>query len=596
MPVARLGGSASVCDRVWLMTTQRKTVLATAALVAGVGAAWLAARRDFEPYQTADWPLALLVGWSFVGSGLVAWSQQPRNRLGPAMVFTGFAWFLTFLTDAHVPWLFTVGTALQSVYLVGFVFIVLSFPTGRLRGRLDRALIWAAAALVSVVEVVSLLFSNSTAVLCSGCPRNVFEISRNDRLADGILQGQRISGALLALFTVALLVRRWRSANEPQRRGMAPVLWAGSATIAVLAVSIGNDAVGEPLGQAAKWALDAVFASVPIAVLVVLLQRRLARGAVAGLVVELGDRSRGSDLRDALARALGDPALELAYWFEAGDRYVDADGRAVELPASDATRVATVVERDGRPVAALLHDPVLVENLQLVESVCAAAALTLENERLQAELRARLAELRASRARLVEAGAAERRRIERDLHDGAQQRLISIAMSLGLVEARLPVDPGSAAPIVREAREALGLALSELRELSQGIYPSILSERGLAAALDELARGAAVPVALDVRLPGRLPAPVEAAAYFVVSEALANAGKHSHASDARVTATVVGGVLTLEIADDGIGGAGGGSGTGLRGLADRVEALGGRFAIASPPGRGTTIRAEIPCV
>jgi hypothetical protein len=155
----------------------------------------------------------------------------------------------------------------------------------------------------------------------------VFEISRNDGLANGILQGQRISGALLALFTVALLVRRWRSANEPQRRSIAPVLWAGSATIAVLAVSIGNDAVGEPLRQAAKWALDAVFASVPIAVLVVLLQRRLARGAVAGLVVELGDRSQGSDLRDALARALGDPALELAYWFGAGDRYVDADGR-----------------------------------------------------------------------------------------------------------------------------------------------------------------------------------------------------------------------------------------------------------------------------
>jgi signal transduction histidine kinase len=214
---------------------------------------------------------------------------------------------------------------------------------------------------------------------------------------------------------------------------------------------------------------------------------------------------------------------------------------------------------------------------------------------LQAELRARLVELRASRARLVEAGAAERRRIERDLHDGAQQRLISIAMSLGLVEARLPEDPLSAAPIVREAREALGLALAELRELSQGIYPSILSERGLAAALDELARGAALPVTLDARLPGRLPAPVEAAAYFVVSEALANAAKHSHANEARVTASVADRMLVLQVADDGIGGAGGDAGTGLRGLADRVEALGGRFTITSPPGRGTTIRAEIPC-
>jgi signal transduction histidine kinase len=213
---------------------------------------------------------------------------------------------------------------------------------------------------------------------------------------------------------------------------------------------------------------------------------------------------------------------------------------------------------------------------------------------LQAELRARLAELRASRARLVEAGAAERRRIERDLHDGAQQRLISIAMSLGLVEARLPDDPLSVGPIVREARAALGVALAELRELSQGIFPSILSERGLAAALEELARGSALPVALDARLPGHLPAPVEAAAYFVVSEALANAAKHSHASDVRVTASVAGGRLLVEVGDDGIGAAGG-PGTGLRGLADRIEALGGSFTITSPPGRGTTLRAEIPC-
>jgi hypothetical protein len=287
-------------------------LLAPAALAAGLGAAWLAVGRDFEPYQTADWPLALLVGWSFVGSGLVAWRQRPHNRLGPAMVFTGFAWFATFLTDAHGRWLFTAGTAVQSVYLVGFVFIVLSFPSGRLHGRVDRALLWAAVALVSVVEIVSLFFSDSGAVLCSGCPGNVLELSRNDGLANGILQGQRIGGALLALLTVALLVKRWRSASGPQRRGVAPVLWAGSATIAVLAVSIANDAAGEPLGQAAKWALSAVFASVPIAVGVVLLQRRLARSSIAGLVVELGERAQGSDLRDALARALGDPSLELA--------------------------------------------------------------------------------------------------------------------------------------------------------------------------------------------------------------------------------------------------------------------------------------------
>ena len=569
--------------------------MALAALAAGVGAALLAAGRVDEPYQTADAPLALLVGWTFVASGLVAWRQRPGNRLGPVMIFTGFAWFATFLTDAHAGWPFTLGTAIQSVYLVGFVYLVLSFPTGRLRGRADMALIAGAIALVTVVEWTSLLFSESHAVLCDRCPPNVLLVERNDGLASGLLQLQRITGVALALLTVVLLVRRWRAATAAERRSVAPVLWAGSATVVVLAVSIANDVVGEPLGQLGKWALYCVFASVPIAVLVVLLQRRLARGAVAGLVVELGERADGTDLRDALARALGDPSLDVAYWFPSGDRYVDRDGQRIELPGPGTGRTATVVERDGQPIAALVHDSALAENAELVRSVCAAAALTLENERLQAALRARLAELQASRARLVEATETERRRIERDLHDGTQQRLVSLAMSLGLAESKLADDPSAAAPLVREARETLALALAELRELSQGIYPSLLTERGLGAALDDLCRRAALPATLDASLPVRLPQQVEAAAYFVTSEALANAAKHSHATEVRIRARLERGVLLLELADDGIGGAGTGSGTGLRGLADRVEALGGRLTLSSPPGRGTTIRAEIPC-
>jgi signal transduction histidine kinase len=570
-------------------------LVALAALAAGVGAALLAAGRVDEPYQTADAPLALLVGWTFVASGLVAWRQRPGNRLGPVMIFTGFAWFATFLTDAHAGWPFTLGTAIQSVYLVGFVYLVLSFPTGRLRGRADMALIAGAIALVTVVEWTSLLFSESHAVLCDRCPPNVLLVERNDGLASGLLQLQRITGVALALLTVVLLVRRWRAATAAERRSVAPVLWAGSATVVVLAVSIANDVVGEPLGQLGKWALYCVFASVPIAVLVVLLQRRLARGAVAGLVVELGERADGTDLRDALARALGDPSLDVAYWFPSGDRYVDRDGQRIELPGPGTGRTATVVERDGQPIAALVHDTALAENAELVRSVCAAAALTLENERLQAALRARLAELQASRARLVEATETERRRIERDLHDGTQQRLVSLAMSLGLAESKLADDPSAAAPLVREARETLALALAELRELSQGIYPSLLTERGLGAALDDLCRRAALPATLDASLPVRLPQQVEAAAYFVTSEALANAAKHSHATEVRIRARLERGVLLVEIADDGIGGAGTGSGTGLRGLADRVEALGGRLTLSSPPGRGTTIRAEIPC-
>jgi signal transduction histidine kinase len=227
--------------------------------------------------------------------------------------------------------------------------------------------------------------------------------------------------------------------------------------------------------------------------------------------------------------------------------------------------------------------------------VCAAASLTLENERLQAELRARLVELQASRARLVEATDIERRRIERDLHDGTQQRLVSIAMSLGLLEAKLPAPATAVQPLVREARDALALALAELRELTHGINPPLLTERGLPAALDELCRRAALPAHLDLALDRRLPDQIESAAYFMASEALTNAAKHSRGSLVRVAASYVGQNLTVEVTDNGIGGVTTAGGSGLRGLADRVEALGGRFTVSSPPGRGTTLRAEIPC-
>jgi signal transduction histidine kinase len=573
----------------------RQAIVAPLAFVAGLGAAHLALDRSFVPYQTADAPLALLVGWSLVGSGMVVWRQRSENRLGPAMILTGFAWFASFLTDAHQPSLFTFGTLVQSVYLVGFVYVILSFPSGRLVSRAERLLIGSAIALTTVVELAALFFAESQPVLCSGCPQNVLELTRSDALANGILQGQRIVGAGLTFVTLSLLVRRWRSASRLQRRGVAPVLWCGAATLVALAASIANDVAGGPLGQAPKWLLFVSIATLPVAVMVVLLRRRLARGAVAGLVVELGVRNAGRDLRAAIARALGDPSLQLAYWFGGGQRYIDGAGNPVGLPRTGEDRTVTMVEREGKPMAALIHDSALRENAELVESVCAAAALAIENERLQAELRARLVELQASRARLVEATEGERRRIERDLHDGTQQRLVAIAMSLGLLDARLPADARGAKPIVLEAREALAVALAELRELTQGIYPTALTERGLPAALNDLCQRATLPTHLECSLTERLSPAVETAAYFLVSEALANAVKHAQATELRISVSVATARLMVEVIDDGIGGAQTVGGSGLRGLADRVEALGGRLTLSSPPGRGTRLRADLPC-
>jgi signal transduction histidine kinase len=571
------------------------SAVAGAGVLVGIGAAWLAAHQPPDRPTEADAVLTLLVGASLLGSGLASWRSRPDNRLGLVMVLTAFAWFAAQLSEASSPWLYTLGSAVQSVFVIGFVYLLLSFPSGRLPARLDRGLVAVTLFLALGLQLLAMLLGDGAGLRCAGCPTNELQLFADNPLAHGLLSLERLLGGLVILTTIALLVGRWLRASPAQRRAVAPVRVAGCLTLVALAWTVVEDLLGDPLGGFPAHVYYSTFATVPIAMLFVFAQRRLARGSVAGLVVELGGPSSAGDLREALARALGDRSLELAFWFPAETCYVDGDGVTVKLPDAGSGRSSTLVERDGQPIAVLLHDPVLEHNAELVQSVCAAASLALENERLQAELRARLVELQASRARLVEATDAERRRIERNLHDGTQQRLVQVAMSLGLLETKLPSQATAAQPIVREAREALTLALAELRELTHGINPPLLTERGLSAALDELCRRAGLPTRLDLSLDRRLPDQVETAAYFVASEALTNAAKHSHGSEIQVTATYERRCLIVEITDDGIGGAVSAGGSGLRGLADRVEALGGRFTVSSPPGRGTTLRTEIPC-
>jgi len=251
-------------------------VTALIALVAGCGVALLVLGSDGEPSPAAaSASLAFLVGFAYIGSGLIARRQRPGNRLGAVMVFIGFAWFAIFLADASESVLFTLGMAVEDLYLLGFVYLILSFPSGHLRGNLERGLFAAAVVIGTAVELAWLLFADSRLQICSECPDNALEITRNDGLANGILQGQRTAGVVLSLVTVAVLVRRWRGASPPERRAGAPVLWAGSAMFAALAFSVANDIFGHPLGPGPAWTRELVFASIPVAVLAVLLQRRL---------------------------------------------------------------------------------------------------------------------------------------------------------------------------------------------------------------------------------------------------------------------------------------------------------------------------------
>jgi signal transduction histidine kinase len=320
------------------------------------------------------------------------------------------------------------------------------------------------------------------------------------------------------------------------------------------------------------------------------------RGSGLGsLVHRLGPGVGRGELRAALAEALGDPSVELAYWLPDSGQYVDPHGHPVALPAAEAGRGVTEVKREGRRIAAIVHDPTLLDDPELVHAAGAAAALALENERLEAELRAKVEELRASRKRLVEVGLSQRRRLERDLHDGAQQRLVSLALTLRLAREKLGRDSDGAEHLLERSSEELEEALKELRELARGIHPAVLTDRGLGAAVEALAHRAPLPVDLGDLPTERFPEQVELAAYFVVSEALTNVAKYSSASRATVAVFQDNGSLEVEVNDDGVGGAEMERGTGLRGLAARLESIDGRLDVESRPGHGTAVRASIPC-
>jgi signal transduction histidine kinase len=559
-----------------------------AALAAGGLTTALILTGGIAESPTIEGTMSLVIGLSWCLTGLGEWRRRPSNRIGPLMICVGFAWFASQLEYADYAPLFTIGLLLTALHIAFFAHVLLAFPTGRLESGIAKAIVIAAYVDTTVVVWASRLFEDLED------PENLALVSANDTLAEGLGSFAPGVGVVLTLMSLVVLALRWKRATPPWRRVVAPVVIAGWACAAVGGVSLLAETIGEVPGQI-DLAFLISYAIVPFAFKLGLLRSRLARSAVADLVVELGETRAPGRLHEALARALRDPSLEVAYWLPDKERFVDLDGHPFELPPVGSSRVATIVEREGARVAALVHDASLCEDSELVDAVGAAAALALENERLQAELRARLDELRASRARIVEATDAERKRIERNLHDATQQRLVSVSLALGLADSKLDSDPAGARRILEEAREGLGVALHELRDLSQGIHPGILTERGLAPALKELAYSAQLPVDLTVSVEERLPDPVEAAAYYVVAEALANVSKYASATGVSVTVGRRNGRAVVEVADDGVGGADAARGSGLRGLADRVEALGGAFAVESPPGFGTLLRAEIPC-
>jgi signal transduction histidine kinase len=425
-------------------------------------------------------------------------------------------------------------------------------------------------------------------------PYGMFNLTTEPGVADVVLRVQLVSSATLAVAGIGVLIARRRGTGRPLRRSLALLVDSFALALVMIAVLAMRHALGISGFETIQRVTFFVVGLAPLAFLVGLLHARLARSTVGDLLVELRADPAPTDLRDALARALRDPSLALAYWLPEFGSYADLDGRPVELPEEHDTRTTTLIDdRNGARVAALMHDSALSDEPELLGAVTAAAGIALENARLHVELRARLEELRGSRARVIEAGQKERQRLERNLHDGAQQRLIALSLELSLLEDRL--DDPNASSGLGQARREIATSLEELREIAHGIHPAVVSGHGLAVALEQLAARAPVPVHLTVELGRRLPEALEVAAYYLVSESLANVGKYAKAASATVEVSRRNGQVLVEVTDDGIGGADTELGSGLRGLADRVEALGGRLRIWSPSGGGTRVRGEIPC-
>ena len=549
------------------------------------------------PWVVADF----LPGVAFLVAGQVALHRRPDNRVGPLMIAIGFAWYVgTFGASTH-PFLGPVSHAFQGYYDALLAWLVLAYPSGYLRWIASRVVVGTWLLLLAARSLFRLAFVRRSTDYDFGDPVAVDQYIADLTLRDSGDAIVRVGTALLATAVLALVLWRLRSETDVGRRVAAPILLGGVALAVGVVLEVATLATaGSFAERAAAWglgqALTVVTASVvPVGFAVGLTRSRLARGSVADLVVELGDAPERPALRDVLARALRDPSLEVAYAVPESERWVDASGRDVELPSPEnPDRAMTWLHGGGRAVAVLVHDPAIAEQRELVRSVSAAARLALENERLAAEVRTQLDEVRASRARIVVAGDVERRRVERDLHDGAQQRLVTLALALQVAKGHVDgSDPELAASLDRASRE-LNLALGELRELARGLHPTILVEEGLRAAVEALADRSPIAVSLHV-VPPRCAPYVEAAAYFVVAEALTNVAKYAKASIATVRIHEAAGIITVEIEDDGIGGADAARGSGLRGLDDRVAAAGGRLVVRSEPGAGTTIRAEIPC-
>jgi signal transduction histidine kinase len=675
-----------------------------AALVAGAIAVALTVTSDHEEHPALATALGLFVSWSFIFAGLIGWSRRPQNRTGMLMVAVGFGVLVGSLGEANHSIPFTLGQLFGSLFIAAFIHLLLAYPSGEVISRKVRVLVIAGYATAFVAPLLDAMFPERHTCKPHACPDSLVFISHDGTAHAAQTAFWTAVSVILFVAAFAILVGRWRRATPGLRRILRQVYLAGGLSVVLLAIGFIVTPFSGYGNTMVSVALIVTFTAVPFLFLAGLLGTTIARGAGLGTIFsDVPERASPGEVQEGLRQALRDETAQVAYWYEEGGHYVDAEGNGFELPADTRQRVVTRLDYADAPVAAIVHDAALLQEPELLEGIANAARIALERDKLLVEVRARAQryfallqampdlmfrisrdgaylsynapnprdlvehevvgktlwdrlpreladrvlaggraalaghpgvieyaldfedgtrhyegrfaasgdeeflmivreiterkrqqqELEASRQRIVAAGDDARRKLERNLHDGAQQRLVSVSLSLRLAQSQLERNPAAAKDVLEASREELARALEELRELARGIHPAVLTDRGLEAALESLASRAPLPVEIE-GAETILPAPVEAAAYYVVSEALTNVAKYAQASSVKVTVEQVNGCALVEVADDGVGGADPVLGTGLRGLADRVASLRGKLAVDSPPGAGTRVRAEIP--
>ncbi len=540
----------------------------------------------FAGDSTARAAAELAADWALLTVGLVALARRRGGGFGVLLVAGSFGWFLVEWNNPGIGYAlgFAIGLTLYAAAPPLIAHAALVYPGSRLSSRLDGLVL--AAAYVGAVGVLGLapaLFLDPKATVCTRCPSNLLLVGPSPRLYDGFNRIGVHAGLAWSLALAALLLLRLVRSSPALRRLLLPVLVPATVYLGlvawVFASSLDRGTLRASSLSRELW-LGQAGALIALAAGVVWgwLRARHTRSAVARLVVEAAASPVPGGLRDKLAGMLRDPSVKVAYRLDDG-RLVDGLGRAVVLDGE-----VTPLVRGGESVALLSHRPGLLDDPDLTNEVAAAARLAFENERLQAELRAQLEHLRTSRARVVAQGDAERRRLERDLHDGAQQRLVGLSLQLGLARSRIGPQPDSVLLAqIDEAEAELETALDELRELAHGLFPALLAKEGLAAALEALTEEAPVEIEIGA-LPQRLSSTAEAAAYFVVSEAI----KRSRDTPDKLAARGEGDKLVVELEADI-------TASEIVTLEDRVGAAGGTLELARQADGRTRIRAELPC-